>query len=148
MYLTPSHREALATLLCGIETGRGFTTLIARAGMGKTTLLFWLLERYKSSARTAFLFQTQCGSCEFLSSLLTDLGIEPGQQSVAQMHEKLGDILLSETAAGRRLVAFIDEAHNFDEPVLETVRLLSDFERPNAKLLQKFLPANPPWLTT
>jgi general secretion pathway protein A len=143
LYLTPSHREALAALLCGIETGRGFTTLIAQPGMGKTTLLFRLLERYKGSARTAFLFQTQCDSREFLRSLLTDLESEPDHQSMTQMHKRLGEILLSEAAAGRRLVVFIDEAHDLDEPVLETVRLLSDFERPNAKLMQIVLAGQP-----
>src|SRR5437773_6213084 len=67
LYSTPSHCEALAALIYGIEAGRGFMTIIAQPGMGKTTLLFRLLEQYRPSARRAFLFQTQCDSREFLS---------------------------------------------------------------------------------
>jgi len=143
LYLTPSHREALAALLCGIETGRGLAALIAQPGMGKTTLLFRLLERYRGSARTAFLFRTQCDSSQLLSYLMSDLGINPERQGVVEMHEKLNEILLSEAAAGRRVLVFIDEAHNLEESVLETVRLLSDFERPDAKLIQIVLAGQP-----
>src|ERR1700694_2277801 len=76
LYFSPSHREALASLFYGIETGRGVLALIAEPGMGKTTLLFRLLEHLRSSVRTAFLFQTQCDSSELLRYLLADLGID------------------------------------------------------------------------
>ena len=62
LYLSGSHREALASLFYGVETGRGLMALVAPPGMGKTTLLFRLLEHLRRSARTAFLFQTQCDS--------------------------------------------------------------------------------------
>src|SRR5215472_1776451 len=115
MYSTPCHREALAALVYGIEAGRGFMTLIAQPGMGKTTLLFRLLEQYRTSARRAFLFQTQCDSREFLSYLLADLGIEARDQSLAQMQVQLNELLADEARAGRRFVLFIDEAQNLDE---------------------------------
>jgi general secretion pathway protein A len=57
LYMTASHREALASLVYAIETKRGFSALVAEPGMGKTTLLFHVLDRIKSSARTAFLFR-------------------------------------------------------------------------------------------
>jgi general secretion pathway protein A len=143
LYFTASHREALAALSCGIETERGFMTLIAPPGMGKTTLLFRLFDQYKDATRTAFVFQTQCNSREFLGHLLTDLGTPAGEQSLAQMHEKLYEILLSEASAGKRVVFFVDEAHNLDSTVLETVRLLSDLEKPGAKLMQIVLAGHP-----
>ncbi|SRR6266550_1195152 len=59
LYFSPSHVEVLASLFYGIQTQRGFMALIAKPGMGKTTLLLHLLERLRSSARTAFLFQAQ-----------------------------------------------------------------------------------------
>ena len=53
LYLSAAHREALASLYYGIEANRGFLGLIARPGMGKTTILFHLLEKFRTSARTA-----------------------------------------------------------------------------------------------
>ena len=66
LYFSPGHREALASLFYGIETGRGFLSLIAQPGMGKTTLLFQLLQRWKGYVHSAFLFQTQCDSRELI----------------------------------------------------------------------------------
>src|SRR3989442_5412635 len=76
LYLTPAHREALASLYYGIQTGRGFLALIAKPGTGKTTLLWHLLKKFEASACTAFLFQTQCDSREFMGYLLSELGDE------------------------------------------------------------------------
>jgi general secretion pathway protein A len=119
LYLSAAHREALASLYYGVEANRGFLGLIAKPGMGKTTLLFHLLEKFRSSARTAFLFQTQCSSREFMRRLL------------------------QEARAGNRFIVVVDEAQNLAPEVLETVRLLSDFETPRAKLLQIILSGQP-----
>ncbi len=143
LYFGPTHREALASLFYGIESGCGFLTLIAQPGMGKTTLLFHLLEKLRSSAQTIFLFQTQCGSREMFRHLLNDLGIDSGEQDLASMHESLNAVLLSNARKGRRVVLVIDEAQNLKNSVLETVRLLSDFETPQAKLLQIVLSGQP-----
>ena len=143
LYLTPGHREALASLYYGIESGRGFMALIAKPGMGKTTLLFQLLERFRHSARTAFLFQTQCNSREFMRFLLGELGLESHEQDFVRMHEQFNNLLLQEARAKRRFIVVIDEAQNLDPAVMETVRLLSDFETPQAKLLQIILSGQP-----
>jgi general secretion pathway protein A len=144
LYLSPGHREALASIYYGIEAGRGFISLIAVPGMGKTTLLFHLLERFRSSARTAFLFQTQCTSREFMRFLLSELGCQSGGgQDPVAMHEEFNRLLLQEARAGRRCILIVDEAQNLDPSVLETIRLLSDFETPRAKLLQIILAGQP-----
>src|SRR6202521_4983069 len=143
LYFSPSHREALASLFYGIETGRGFLALIAEPGMGKTTLLFQLLERLKGSVRSAFLFQTQCNSHELLRYLLEALGLDSRGQDIVQMHAQLNQLLYREALAGRRVVVFIDEAQNLSDSVLETVRLLSDFEAADRKLLQIVLAGQP-----
>jgi general secretion pathway protein A len=143
LYLSPAHREALASLYYGIESGRGFLALIAKPGMGKTTLLFHLLEKFRHNARTAFLFQTQCSSREFMRFLLAELGVESYDQDFVRMHEEFNKMLLQEARAGRRFIIVVDEAQNLDATVLETVRLLSDFETPRAKLLQIILAGQP-----
>src|SRR5580700_8374223 len=128
LYLSPAHREALASMVYGIEAGRGFISLIAPPGMGKTTLLFHLLERFRASARTAFLFQTQCNSREFMRFLLSELSCESGAgQDPVAMHDEFNRLLLQEARAGRRCIIIVDEAQNLDPTVLETIRLLSDF---------------------
>jgi general secretion pathway protein A len=143
LYLSPAHREALASLYYGIESGRGFLALIAKPGMGKTTLLFHLLEKFRHNARTAFLFQTQCSSREFMRFLMAELGVESHDQDFVRMHEEFNKMLLQEARAGRRFIIVVDEAQNLDSSVLETVRLLSDFETPRAKLLQIILAGQP-----
>src|SRR5438552_2701446 len=143
LYLSSAHREALASLFYGIEAERGFLALIAKPGMGKTTLLFHLLEEFRSSARTAFLFQTQCTSREFMRFLLDELGCETDDQDLVHIYEEFNKHLLLEARAGNRFIVVIDEAQNLDDSVLESVRLLSNFETPRAKLLQIVLAGQP-----
>jgi general secretion pathway protein A len=143
LYFSEMHREALASLFYGIETGCGFLTLIAPPGTGKTTLLIHLLERLRKSAKTVFLFQTQCDSREFFRYLLTDLGIDASTENMAHMHESLNSVLVSNARSGKRFVLVIDEAQNLKRSVLETVRLLSDFETAGSKLMQIVLCGQP-----
>jgi len=143
LYLSAAHREALASLYYGIEANRGFLGLIAKPGMGKTTLLFHLLEKFRTSAHTAFIFQTQCNSREFLRFLLAELGYEGDTQDFVRLHEEFNRRLLQEARAGKRMIVVIDEAQNLAPEVLETVRLLSDFETPRAKLMHIILSGQP-----
>lgn len=139
LYLNHMYREALAALWYGIKEGRGFMALVAEPGMGKTTLLFQLLQRLRTtSARTVFLFQTCCDSADLIRYLLQDIGICPGPDA-ASMHYQVNEALLREARAGKQFVLVIDEAQNLSEPVLESIRLLSDFETPRGKLLQIIL---------
>ena len=143
LYLGQKHREALASLTYGVENTRGFLALIAPPGMGKTSLLFHYLETARNQARTAFLFQPARNLRELLSYLLTDLGINPGGKDVPGMHEKLNRVLIQEMNAGRRLILAIDEAQNLDTGVLESIRVLSNFETPWMKLIQIVIAGQP-----
>ncbi|HEV2114377.1 MAG TPA: TonB family protein [Terriglobales bacterium] len=140
---SPTYLEAQATLEYGIRSGRGFTALIAKPGMGKTTLLFHLLERYSKVARTAFIFLTQCDSREFMRYLMSELGTDTGETDFVRLQEQFGQLLVREAQAGKKVIAVVDEAQNLDVSVLETVRLLSDFETPRAKLLHIILTGQP-----
>ena len=143
LYLGQSHREALASLYYGIESNRGFVALIAEPGLGKTTLTFQLLEKLQQDSRTVFLFQTQCNSKELFQYLLNGLGVDAEGMELVSMHNKLNQILSREMLAGRRFILAIDEAQNLDPQVLETIRLLSNFETSRYKMLQIMLVGQP-----
>jgi len=143
LYLGPKHREALASLVYGTESNRGFLALIAKPGMGKTSLLYHYLSYLRDKARTAFVFRTDCDSREFIRHLLLDLGIDVAGMDLPAMHDALNRLLTEEMQAGRRFVLVIDEAQNLDEKVLESIRLLSNFETPWTKLMQIVLAGQP-----
>ena len=143
LYLNHMYCEALASLWYGVEERRGFIALIAHPGMGKTTLLFQLLQRLRrTSARTVFLFQTCCSADDLIRYLLLDLGIWPSSDAVSVRYQ-LNEALLREARAGRQVVFVIDEAQNLSAATLESVRLLSDFETSQGKLLQIVLAGQP-----
>jgi N-acetylmuramoyl-L-alanine amidase/type II secretory pathway predicted ATPase ExeA len=143
LYPTRTHCEALDSLTEGILSGRGFLALIAEPGLGKTTLLYQVLEGLRDTARAAYLFQTQCNSREFFQYLLSELGVDSSGMGLVTMHTKLNEMLFAEMLAGRRFVLIVDEAQNLDDGVLETIRLLSNFETSNTKLLQIVLAGQP-----
>lgn len=144
LFLAASHREAFASLMYGIEARRGFMALIAPPGMGKTTLLFRLMDQIRTSARSAFLFQMQSSPREFLYNLAVDMGLEcSGSYTLGDLQRRLNDALLEESRQGRRVVLALDEAQHLDHSILETVRMLSNFETTQAKLMQVILAGQP-----
>ncbi len=143
LYLSPTHREALEALLCGIDASQRFQALIAEPGMGKTTLVFQLLEKLQDTSRTILLFQTQCDSRELVRYLLSNLGTDTTGLDLVGMLEKLNEVLVREMHEGRHVVLIIDEAQNLDSSVLETVWQLSNSEKPQARTLQIVLSGQP-----
>ena len=143
LFFSEGHREALAAIYYAIEERRGFSALVAKPGMGKTTLLFRLLESLQESARTAFLFQAGQDSRDFLDSLVRDLGISAKSTDLPALHEALNTLLVKEMEENRRVVVVIDEAQNLTEQMLEQVRLLSNFETTKEKILQIVLVGQP-----
>lgn len=142
-FFTSTHREALASLAYGVEIGSGFAVMVAKPGMGKTTLLFRLLDYLQDKARTVFVFHTQCNSVDLLRYILADMKIKYGGKDLVEMHALLNEALISEARVGRTVVVAIDESQNLSHEVLETIRLLSDFETPRRKLLQIILCGQP-----
>jgi type II secretory pathway predicted ATPase ExeA/outer membrane protein OmpA-like peptidoglycan-associated protein len=142
LFMSRTHREALASLVNGIQCGFGFQVLVAQPGMGKTTLLFDFLERFRGS-RTAFLFQQQHDSREFLQSLLLELKSESSETSHAKLYSQLNQLLLEAATTRERVIVVVDEAQSLDDPLLETLRQLSNFETNRSKLLQIVLAGQP-----
>ena len=121
------------------ESNRGFTVLLGDPGLGKTTLLLQLLTQYRNSARTAFIFQTQCKRYELLRYLASELELPVMKRDEVSLHRRLKEMLVDEARAGRKVLIFIDEAQNLQQSSLEAIRLLSDFETARAKLLHIIL---------
>ena len=142
LFLSHTHREALASLVNGIHCGFGFQVLVAQPGMGKTTLLFNFLERFNES-RTAFLFQQQHDPREFLQSLLIELKSDSTETSQAKLYGQLNHLLSEAALTGKRVIVIVDEAQNLEDSLLETLRQLSNFETARSKLMQIVLAGQP-----
>lgn len=143
LYLSPTHSKALASILYAIRNRRGFMSLVAAPGMGKTTLLLQLLKQLEGSVSTAFLFQTMCGPEDLLRSLLDDLGASSSGGSIAALQAQFHSVLRAEAQRGRRVVVLIDEAQNLSDSSLEVVRMISNFETTSEKLVQIVLAGQP-----
>ena len=143
LYMGGAYEETFRSLVRGIETGCGFMAMVAAPGLGKTTLLLRLMAKLQDSALTAFLFQTHTNSQEFLKNLLHDLDVEPKGQDLSDLQHQLQDVLMVGSQSGKRLVLVIDEAQSLDDPILEMIRMLSNFETPRTKLLQIVLAGQP-----
>jgi type II secretory pathway predicted ATPase ExeA len=143
LYGTSTHKEALAAILYALDSGLGFVALTAKPGMGKTTLLFEVLRRIGGSAKTVFLFQTISTPGDLVRALLIDLGVKEVSGNLVEMQSQLNELLVELSTNGKRLVVAIDEAQNLSEPVLEAVRMLSNFETSRKKLIQIILSGQP-----
>jgi general secretion pathway protein A len=143
LFLSASHREALAHLLYGIEEGEGFIEVIGQVGTGKTTLCRTLLDRIGSDAEIAYIFNPSPSEVELLSAINREFGLPTAARTRTDLLDSLNQFLVEKNAAGRRVLLVIDEAQNLDPAVLEQVRLLSNLETDRAKLLQIVLIGQP-----
>lgn len=143
LFLNSTYKEALSSLLYAVESGCGFVALIAAPGMGKTTLLFRLRELLREKTRTVFLFQTISTPLDLLRALLSGLGVRELNGGLVEMQIRLKDLLHQQSRQGKRVVLVIDEAQNLDATVLELVRMLSNFETQEEKLIQIILAGQP-----
>jgi general secretion pathway protein A len=143
LFLSASHREALAHLLYGIEEGEGFIEVIGQVGTGKTTLCRTLLDRIGADTEIAYIFNPSPSEVELLAAINREFGLPAAMRTRTDLLEALNHFLVEKNAAGRRVLLVIDEAQNLDPAVLEQVRLLSNLETDRAKLLQIVLIGQP-----
>jgi general secretion pathway protein A len=144
LYLTRHIQEALACLIYGIQTRKGFVLLTGEVGTGKTTVLNKLLEWCRGeSIATAFLFNPRLSEPEFFDFMLTDFGIACDSPMKSRTLLKLNQWLLERHQNGGRAVLIIDEAQNLSLEMLEEIRLLTNLETSTEKLLQIVLAGQP-----
>ncbi|HEX6174967.1 MAG TPA: AAA family ATPase [Candidatus Binatia bacterium] len=146
LYLSRSHREALAQLSYGIKARKGFVVLTGEVGTGKTTLINGLLDELDSDSRTALIFSHIANPFDLLRYTCNEFGLRSPQHSRDDFYEYLAllnDYLFESYRSGKNCALIIDEAQNLSSEVLESVRLLSNFETSKDKLLQILLVGQP-----
>jgi len=143
LYLGETHREGLATLVYGVRSRKGFVMLTGEVGTGKTTLLHALLAQLDSSTDSAYIFNPCLEPLDFFQLLFDDLGIEEKCTSKAEYLLALNHYLIDRLQQNRTVLLIIDEAQNLSREMLEEIRLLSNLETPNSKLIQILLVGQP-----
>lgn len=144
LFLSARHTEALAHLLYGVTESGGFIQLTGEVGTGKTTLVRTLLEKLPDNVDAALVINPRVTVLEFLRSICRELDIRWNPAHTPQdLIDALNACLLEAHGKGRRVVLIIDEAQGLTAEVLEQVRLLTNLETREQKLLQIILVGQP-----
>jgi general secretion pathway protein A len=142
-YTNPVYLEAFATLRYGIEAKKGFIVITGEVGTGKTTLLRKLLHDLENNVHSVLVFNSCLSFPELLEFTLQDLGLTSKDRNKVTMLQKLNDYLIKQLNQGHTVTMLIDEAQNLSDEVLENLRLLSNLETDQEKLIQIVLMGQP-----
>jgi len=146
--MSERHREALAHLIYGIEGGGGFVLLSGEIGAGKTTICRCFLEQIPKHCNVAYIFNPKLTVSDLLKTVCHEFQIEVkhegiGPATIKDYLDPLNEYLLRSHSAGQRNILIIDEAQNLTPYVLEQLRLLTNLETSERKLLQIILIGQP-----
>ncbi len=144
LYRSQQHEEALANLIYGVQSRKGFVVLTGEVGTGKTTMLE-CLQDFLSAHRIdfAYLFNSRLAVDQFFEMMAYDLDLQCNRSSKTEVLIALNQLLISNANEGRTTALILDEAHNLEWDVLEEVRLLGNLENRRGKLLQIILAGQP-----
>jgi general secretion pathway protein A len=145
LYLSPTHREVLASLTYGIRERRGFVAVLGEAGTGKTTLLRSVLDGLEADVKAAYVFNTDFPFQQLLHMILMDLGLADEKERLrkAEAIHRLNELAIRQLSRGGNLVIIVDEAQDLNRRCLENLRLLSNLETSKKKLIQIILSGQP-----
>jgi general secretion pathway protein A len=143
IYLSKSHKKALTYLDYGIRERSGFILLTGEVGSGKTTLIRDLLEKHYEHVVLSKIFNTRVNSEQLLAMINDDFGLAVQGKDKVTLIRDLNGFLIDQYAGGNQPILIIDEAQNLSPDLLEEVRMLSNLEASNSKLLQIILVGQP-----
>lgn len=144
LFTTRRHNEALATLYYGVRRHKGFVVLTGEVGTGKTLLIRSLLQILKlSNVHYAYVFNSRLASMEFLQYVAGDFRLPIAGKNKSELLLELSSFVISRFKKGLTTVLVVDEAHHLAEEVLEEIRLLTNLETAEEKLLQILLVGQP-----
>lgn len=144
LYRSEQHEEALANLIYGVQSRKGFIVLTGEVGTGKTTMLECLRDYLESQyIEFAFIFNSRITPDQFFEMIAYDLDLRCQRTSKTEVLFALNQLLLQQSQQGRTTVLIVDEAHNLEWEVLEEIRLLGNLENRRGKLLQIILAGQP-----
>lgn len=143
LFYSAKHREAYNHLLFGIRERKGFIQLTGEVGAGKTTLCRAMLEQLDKNYSTALILNPVLNANELMKAVATEFGLDVQGLDRLDTIAKINNFLLWNVEQGKETVLIIDEAQNLTEELLEQVRLLSNLETDNRKLLQIVLMGQP-----
>jgi len=144
LFTTKRHNEALATLYYGVRRHKGFVVLTGEVGTGKTLLIRSLLQMLKlSNVHYAYVFNSRLAPMEFLQYVAGDFRLPVSGKNKSELLLELSSFVISRFKKGLTTVLVVDEAHHLSEEVLEEIRLLTNLETTEEKLLQILLVGQP-----
>src|ERR1700739_2154491 len=144
LFATKKHNEALAALYYGVQRHKGFVVMTGEVGTGKTLLVRCLLHLLnRSNVASAYVFNSRLDSTEFLRYVTGDFGLEASGKTKSELLLSLSAHVMSRYQKGLTTVLVVDEAHHVASEVLEEIRLLTNLETPEEKLLQILLVGQP-----
>ncbi|MBW2467394.1 MAG: AAA family ATPase [Deltaproteobacteria bacterium] len=143
LFLSKSHEEALAHLTYAISHGEGFVEITGEVGTGKTTLCRVFLENLDKNIDAAYIFNPKLDALQLLKATNDEFGIDSEPDNTKDLIDTLNGFLIEKKAAGQKVLVLIDEAQNLSLEVLEQLRLLSNLETTQEKLLQIILVGQP-----
>ena len=144
LFRSAQHEEALANLIYGVQSRKGFVVLTGEVGTGKTTMLECLRDFLNAQQITyASLFNSRLNVQQFFEMVAYDFGLRCTRTSKTEVLFALNEMIMERANLGRTTVLIVDEAHNLDWDVLEEIRLLGNLENRRGKLLQILLAGQP-----
>lgn len=144
LYRSHQHEEALANLIYGVRSRKGFIVLTGEVGTGKTTMLECLRDFLETNKiEFAFIFNSRLTPDQFFEMMAYDFDLRCDHKSKTAVLLALNAVLIKQAERGRTTVLIVDEAHNLEWDVLEEIRLLGNLENRQGKLLQIVLAGQP-----